>query len=147
MNGKNLGHIPEQQVFERYPAGPSRRIERRNRLYSIGDFEPEFIELIETRPEPPLGYVTVHDRRRPLLDCGCAARSIEDIVVCSNPNCRAVTCHLLHADTCPICGRVYCTGCLSQVEANGQIFRLCIFCEQDLTTPKIVKVLSKLIWG
>ena len=126
---------------------PGRRIENRLPVLLPSGATREFYENVITYLEPPLTYVTCREMGvRPGYDCSCQPMGPNDISECSNPKCLAVTC-LAHSDTCPFCGQTYCTGCLTTTYVLGFESLICRLCDKDLRTPKIIKILRKMIWG
>jgi hypothetical protein len=125
---------------------PGRRIENRHPVTLPSGRIREFYEIIETRLEPPLDYITRREFGiRPGHDCGCQPLGFWDISECCNPKCLSVTCKV-HSATCFICGRVYCSGCVSLVWGYYFITSLCHSCEKELSTPELIKKLNKLVW-
>jgi len=126
---------------------PGRRIENRHPVTLPSGRAREFYEIVETRLEPPMTYVTYREFGiRPGHDCGCQPRGSEDISECSNPKCLSVTC-LRHSSTCFFCGRVYCSACVIPVSNDYFLTCICRSCEKDLTRPELVKILDRLVWG
>ena len=126
---------------------PGRRIENKQLVFLPSGAVREFYEIVETRLEPPMTYATYRQVGiRPGLDCSCEPKFVQDIAECSNQDCLAVTC-LRHSGTCLLCGRVYCSACLRLVNNCGTLACICVLCEKDIKTPKIIKALKKLIWG
>ena len=126
---------------------PGRRIENLVPVLLPSGAKREFYETVITYLELPMTYVTYREMGvRPGYDCSCQPMGPHDISECSNPKCLAVTC-LAHSDTCPFCGHVYCTGCLTTTYDLGFESLICRLCDKDLRTPKIIKTLRKMIWG
>ena len=127
------------------PFAPGRRIENRHPVILPSGRVREFYDIVETRLDPPLTYVTHRDFGiRPGHDCGCQPRGFEDISECSNPKCLSVTC-LRHSSTCFFCGQVYCSACVSLVWGYYFLTSICHFCEKDRTTPELIKMLDRLL--
>ena len=123
---------------------PGRRIENVVRVLLPSGATREFYETVVTYLEAPMTYVTHREMGvRPGYDCSCQPRGPWDIAECSK--CLAVTC-LAHSDTCPFCGQVCCTGCLTTTYVLGFESLICRRCEKDLRTPRIIKALRKIIW-
>ena len=100
-----------------------------------------FYQVTITRVTPPMRYVTEFGEGFwPGLDCSCQPINEQDIAECSR--CLSVTCKKEHSFTCVLCGRVHCTGCRVIVRLENVDCWICKTCEQDLTTPRIIKYLK-----
>ena len=141
-NNINRANPPEPEQI-----APGRRIENTVLVLLPSGATREFYEIVATYLEPPLTYVTHRVMGvRPGLDCSCQPQGTHDLSECSNAKCFAVTC-LGHSDTCPWCGQVYCTGCLTTTYVLGYESLICRLCERDLRTPRIIRALRRVIWG
>lgn len=139
------GRMDAPQGNPAIPPAPGRRIEEIIEVVFPSGAIRRFYKTVETGLEPPLTYFTRrHSGLSQSLDCSCQPQNPYDMSECSNPNCLAITC-LAHSDSCPYCGCVYCTRCLTLVSINGIPVVVCKECEKDLCTHWFIKFLKRMI--
>jgi len=79
----------------------------------------------------------------PLAD-GSMPQDIRDIAECSL--CFRLVCASQHVETCPGCGLVCCSSCMTVVEVKENVVRICRNCEAEVRRPHIARILKKLLW-
>ncbi len=128
------------------PAIPGRVI-RRVQRYIMPDGQAREKRWISSTVQAADGsiHTVEHTEVVPPLACACVPGDMTDVSQCCH--CHAIVCRTRHTFTCDACGQNCCTKCRVRTEIQGREVQLCPPCAQESLTPKVIRIIRKLIWG
>ena len=130
----------QQNPLDSVPLG--RVIEEREIVTLPTSREVMFMRREGSVEDPPGVWRTQRETRVvPPLNCTCTPRDAHDIFECTS--CLAVVCGR-HSTDCQVCGLLVCTACMTQIQVEGQIIRLCRRCEAAAKTPTWLRLFKGL---